>query len=138
MPRKTHGLGTTSTYHIWYGMLERCRNPKCISWPHYGGRGITVCDQWQTFENFYADMGPRPAGTSIDRIDGNRGYEPGNVRWATELEQQRNRRGVKCNVTTARTVRAYWTMGLTQSAIAKLIDMSPSSVSRILSGATWK
>ena len=136
MPKKTHGLGTTKEYHIWYGMLERCRNPKSKSWKYYGEKGITVCTKWQTFENFIADMGMRPsADMSLDRIDGAKGYEAANCRWATELEQQRNRSFVKCNITMAAEIRAA--MGLTHKQIAEMHGISPSNVSRIRSGAIW-
>lgn len=83
----------TPTYHNWEGMKSRCQNPKAIKYAEYGGAGITVCERWQVFMNFLADMGERPTNThSLDRIDGTKGYEPGNVRWATRVEQTANRR----------------------------------------------
>jgi hypothetical protein len=73
-------------------MIQRCTDPNCRQWKWYGGRGITVCDRWLVFENFLADMGERPEGKTLDRVDPDGDYEPGNVRWATTKEQANNRR----------------------------------------------
>jgi hypothetical protein len=85
-------LRSTGAHHSWNWMMSRCYDSWNASYPHYGGRGIRVCERWLTFANFLEDMGPRPDGMSIDRIDGTRNYEPGNCRWATKGEQSANRR----------------------------------------------
>lgn len=102
-PRKhgftTKGKKKISAYHVWSGMKDRCLNPNNMNYRHYGGRGISVCERWLDkeagFVNFLEDMGDRPQGKSLDRVDNSKGYSPDNCRWSSPLEQASNRREFK-------------------------------------------
>jgi hypothetical protein len=83
------------TYRSWQAMKNRCLNPKQDNYPRYGGAGVTICEPWLTFANFLADMGEKPPGKTLDRIKNELGYSKENCRWATPLEQGRNRRNVR-------------------------------------------
>lgn len=89
---KTHGMSSTDTFRIWTGILRRCTNPVFKYYKYYGGRGIKVCDRWLKFENFFSDMGHRPQGLQIDRIDNDGNYESSNCRWVTPKENNANRK----------------------------------------------
>lgn len=79
-------------YCVWASMRNRCNNPNIPQWKDYGGRGITVCKRWDSFATFVADMGPRPNGYLLDRINNDKGYSPSNCRWTTRSQQQLNQR----------------------------------------------
>ena len=90
---KRHGMTNSREFNTWKSMIGRCNNIKDPAYKYYGGRGILVCSRWfESFENFYEDMGNRPEGKTIDRIDTNGNYEPSNCKWSTPKEQQTNRR----------------------------------------------
>jgi hypothetical protein len=90
---RSHGGSSTPEFQAWMSMHKRCENPRMRNFRHYGARGIRVCERWSSFENFLADVGPRPSPEhSLDRIDNDGNYEPTNCRWATRSQQQKNRR----------------------------------------------
>lgn len=93
--RTTHGMRHTSTYSSWTSAKDRATNPNSKDFYRYGAVGLGMAERWFKFENFFEDMGKKPEGTSIDRIDPNKGYEPGNCRWATPYQQARNRKDLK-------------------------------------------
>lgn len=97
----SHGMAESKEFNAWMHAKSRCSNPNNIGFKHYGGRGIAVCEKWaKDFSAFFADMGPCPPGMSIERVDVNGNYEPGNCKWATQAEQTlntRRTRWIECN-----------------------------------------
>ena len=92
----THGMAGTPLFRVWSSMKNRCANQKVAGYKDYGGRGVSVCERWKSFENFYADMGDRPSDKhSLERRDNDGNYEPSNCYWATKAEQAKNRRNTK-------------------------------------------
>jgi len=124
---RRHGLSDTPIHRVWSDMKYRCELPTNQAYPRYGGRGITVCERWQTFENFLEDMGDKPPGMSIDRIDNDKGYEPSNCRWATDLEQSRNR-SVCYTPEQDQIIRDEYAKRTPLDDIAKLIGRPKSSI----------
>jgi hypothetical protein len=96
-----HGMSGTPEYSSWKAMMARCYNPCHVAYENYGGRGISVCDEWHSVEAFFADMGERPPGCSLDRIDPNEIYRPGNCRWSDTKQQNQNRRPWRRRMRTA-------------------------------------
>lgn len=109
-------------YHVWQGMRQRCTNPNNRQFADYGGRGITFDPRWDCFQTFLDDMGPRPDGYTLDRIDNDKGYSPENCRWADRKTQQRNRR-----------IAVYVTIDGTQYRAIELADIAGVKTDTILS-----
>jgi hypothetical protein len=130
--------GITPTYRSWLSMRMRCSSGKHPSSKLYFGRGIKVCERWQAFENFLADMGERPEGTTIDRWpDQNGNYEPGNCRWATRHEQSRNTRRNKLTLETAIEVAVMRLRGEKCKVIAAKFGIFKTLPSQIARGLCW-
>lgn len=123
------------TYSVWTHMKARCNNKKHQEYKNYGGRGIKICDRWNRFENFLSDMGEKPDGLSLDRIDNMDGYYKENCRWATPSEQSRNRRVVKLTIDMVRNIRED---KRTHTVIAGIYGISASYVSNIKTRIKWK
>ena len=135
-----HSIGKrTKIYHAWTSMLDRCRNPNCQKYKWYGGKGITVCDQWLKFENFLKDMGDPPKNMTLDRIDNDGNYEPGNCRWIKWVEQGQNKSNVKLNGLKVKIIKILLKKSpLTHENIAKYFDVTRPNITAIASRRIWK
>jgi len=127
-------LNPTREWVTWAGMRNRCLNSNGPKYHHYGGRGISICERWETFENFLADMGPKPVGMTLDRRDVNGNYEPSNCRWATYHEQNTNRRTKSLTDDEVVELKAWLSDGFRGSLLAEMYGVSRSLVSQIKHG----
>jgi hypothetical protein len=134
----THGMSKTPTYVKWLDARKRCFREKDSHFAEYGGRGISMCKRWHdSFEAFLEDMGKCPTGLTLERDDVNGDYAPGNCRWATKLEQARNKRSTVASPEIAAAIRSRCAAGETARALAAEYSMSPGNVYFIESGKTW-
>jgi hypothetical protein len=145
-----HGQASNShrspAYRSWRCMLSRCTNPNDPAFPYYGGRGVTVYPPWRDFMTFFAYMGPRPEGWTIDRYPNNLGnYEPENVRWATRKQQYDNRSSTetftnaKLTAEQVREIRRLYEQGdVYQDELAYEFNVSQATISGITSGKLWR
>lgn len=136
-----HGRSGTPIYSVWSGMIGRCENSKSANWSLYGGRGITVCARWrESFANFLEDMGERPEGKTLDRIDNDGNYEPDNCRWATAAEQRFNQgaRKPKLNPDAVRSIRDAIAGGASHQSQADKWGVCRQTITDLNMGRSWR
>lgn len=133
--KSTRGKRESPTYNSWRSMVQRCTNPNHTF--HHLYKDVDITPEWLVFEKFLSDMGIRPEGTSLDRIDNALGYSPENCRWATPQEQQRNKRNTVMSLELASSVRLLRESGMMIKDIAKELGLHKSTVTNVLYRGDW-
>jgi hypothetical protein len=135
--RHTKHEWQSRTYKTWASMLSRCYNSNYDGYARYGARGIKVYRRWHKFENFLRDMGERPVGKTIERINNTKGYFPSNCCWATPAEQAKNRRTTKLSIEKATAIRKLYKRGVIKAELARKFEVSFSAIVKVLDGSRW-
>ena len=129
----------TALHAVWDSMIARCYRTSSQSYPNYGGRGVTVCDAWRTFDGFmqWDKFGDWKKGVQLDRIDNNKGYSPDNCRWVTPAQNCQNRRSTVLSAGAVRLIRMYHGSGVPQNVIAELMSVSKACVCFVVNFRRW-
>ena len=135
---RTHGKTHTQVYKAWENMKSRCFCKNNPAFHHYGGRGITICQEWLIFENFHKDMGDPPDKYTLDRINVNGNYEKSNCRWATRSQQMRNTRSTRLSEEKVETAKDLIKSGISHRRAAKIIGVKRPTMTSAVYGETWK
>jgi hypothetical protein len=144
MARTVHGHAKhrngnkhSGTFKSWAAMIDRCLNSNNANYHRYGGRGVAVIERWRVFSNFLADMGERPKGLELDRIDNDGNYEPDNCRWTSHANNSRNRSVVKLNYEAIKVIR-HLQGSVSAALLARLHKVSPQTIRGIWNRNTWQ